>query len=436
MGAKSLIKKVCQLLPYDKLYKIKSSDVDTDCKDLADLNIKGILSKNTLLNTAVKIDKDYFDEVNNNNNLEEHVKIAEEVLDRLYIKYYNENFYVYDNGVYRVNLPAIEKCIQEIDKNAKKTMQNEVLNYIRIKQNVEATSIDDNLINFKNGIYNIQTGKLETHNPSFFTVCQINANYLTDIRFNKLRNDDEGKYIDQFFNDICCKRDDRIDALLEFIGYSMTYNVKLKKCLFLLGSTADNGKSTALELITILFGSENVCNVSIAEFAERFCGSDLVNKLLNIYHEAENIRLKNMAKFKVIIAGNELLVEEKYKKRYKMKPFAHHIFAMNNLPEFAGENDEGYFTRLHIIKFEARFTEEQMEAFDFDKLITTTSLDYLANLALRKYLKMRSEKRQKFSNYKESDEVLTMYKEAENSALLFLEMKNVYKVALDQERTN
>ena len=50
-----------------------------------------------------------------------------------------------------------------------------------------------------------------------------------------------------------------------------------------------------------------------------------------------------------------------------------------------------------------------MEAFDFDKLITTTSLDYLANLALRKYLKMRSEKRQKFSNYKESDEVLTMY---------------------------
>ena len=407
-AAKSLIKKVCQLLPYEKLYKIKASAIDSTCKDLADLHVKGLLNEKDLLGTAVKIDKDYFDEVNNNVKIDEHVKLAEEVLSRMYIKYYNEDFYVYENGVYRPNLSAIESCIQSIDKNTRRSMQAEILNYIRIKTTISENLVDKNLINFKNGLFNLTTGKLGLHDPNYFTICQLNVEYLSDGFFEKSINDGNGKYIDKFLSEICCGKNERIDTLLEYIGYSMTYLVNLKKCLFIVGSTADNGKSTFLELVTALFGSENVSNVSIAEFSERFCGSDLVNKLLNVYHEIENIKLKNMAKFKIIVAGNELYVEEKYKKRFKMKPFAHHIFAMNNLPTFVGEIDEGFFTRLDIINFEAKFSDVQKEEFDFNNLITENSLDYLANLALRKYLKMRDEKRQKFSNYEESEKMLSI----------------------------
>ena len=433
-GAKTFIKRLCQILPYEKLYTISARKLDKECKDLADLNVKCLLNEQNILETAVKIDRYYFDEVNNNNDtFSEHVKLAEQVLDNLYVKFYNSNFYVYENGVYRENLAAIEHLIQELDRNSTKSMQSEILNYIRIKQNINATEIDENLINFKNGIYNIKTHQLEPHNPSIFTVCQLNANYVSDEEFKKILSEGSGKFVDKFLQEIGCGNIDRINALLEYTGYSMTYSVRLKKCLFLLGSTADNGKSTFLELLTKLFRIENVSNISIAEFSERFCGAQLENKLLNIYHEIENISLKNKSKFKIIVAGNSLKVEEKYKKPYNMKPFAHHIFAMNNLPEVSGENDEGYFTRLHIIKFEAKFTEEQKEAFDFDTLTTTNSLDYLANLALRKYEKMLSEKRQKFSNYIENDEVLDMYKSVENSVLLFLEMEPVFFHSLDKK---
>lgn len=431
-GAKTFLKRACLYLPYEKLFIISARDVDKDCKDLADLHIKSLLDKDKLLGTARAVDKNYYDEVNNNDKLDEHVRLAEEVLNRLYIKYYNENFYVYEDGVYRQNLQAVEQCILDIDKNTKKAMQSEVLNYIRIKNTIPQNQIDINFINFKNGIYNIETHKLEPHDPSYFTVCQINANYYSDGIFKSLIANGDGKYIIKFLNDICCGNNERIDTLGEFTGYSMTYSMKLKKCLLLLGETADNGKSTFLDLLTALFDSDNVCNVSIAEFSERFCGADLVDKQLNVYHEMENIKLKNMSKFKIIIAGNELFVEEKYKKRFKMRPFAHHIFAMNNLPDFAGENDEGYFSRLHIVPFQAKFTEEQILEFDFDHLITKHSLDFLANWSLRKYLKMCDEKRQHFSNYKESNEIISSYKETENSAVQFMQMTQLYINCLDK----
>ena len=433
-GAKTFIKKLCQILPYEKLYRVSSRSIDETCKDLADLNVKNLLKEQTLLDTAVKIDKDYFDEVNNNDTLEPHVKLAEQVLEKLYIKYYNENFYVYDNGVYKQNLEAIEQCILDIDKNVKQSMQKEILNYLRIKNTVPKNQIDTNLINFKNGIYNIETHALEPHDPSFFTTCQINANYYPDDVFNTVTKNGDGKFILKFLNEICCNNQQRINTLGEFTGYSMTYNMNLKKCLLLLGVTANNGKSTFLDLLTELFDSNNVSNVSISEFSERFCASDLVDKQLNVYHEMENITLKNMSKFKIIVAGNELYVEEKFKKRFRMRPFAHHIFAMNNLPDYVGENDEGYFSRLHIIKFEAKFTEEQILAFDFGSLITQKSLDFLANWSLRKYLKMCAENRKNFSNFEENEEILSIYKEEANSALFFLQMEAIYFPKLDNNR--
>ena len=169
-----------------------------------------------------------------------------------------------------------------------------------------------------------------------------------------------------------------------------------------------------------MFDENNCCSVSLADLSERFCGSELNNKLLNIIHEVSDIKVKDITKFKAVVTGDTISVEEKYKPRYKINPFAHHIFAMNNLPEVPNA-DEGFFRRLQIVPFENRFSEEQQANFNFDKLITESSLNYLANIALRKYLKMRDEHRKKFSNYKESDELVKGYKNADNSAAIFLQ---------------
>ena len=91
------------------MYVIKSKDVDEECKNPSDLFKKGILDLNKLLSTAEKVDKDYYDEVNEKEknsvkNKEEgvhkHVQIAEQVMQEINIRYYKGDFYIYENGVY------------------------------------------------------------------------------------------------------------------------------------------------------------------------------------------------------------------------------------------------------------------------------------------------------------------------------------------------
>ena len=423
-GGYEFTKKICQCLPPEKLYTINSYLVDYECKDLADLHVKGLLNKDSLLKTAQPIPQIYLNEINMKSETAEHVILAEKVLEELDIRFYKGDFYVYENGFYKEGLAKIEKVTQGIDKNLKKFSKAEILDYIRIAENIDTLTLDKNLINFKNGIYHIDTDTLQPHSPEIFTLCQINADYLNDDEFQKLQQSETNKYIDKFFADICCGKEDRIDALQEFIGYSMTYDVSLQKCLFLHGTSADNGKSTFNNLFKSLIGEGNYCTVSISEFSERFSGSDILNKLANVVHELESVTLRDVAKFKSAISGDVISVEEKYKRRYSIQPFAHHIFAMNNLPVLKNCSDKGFFRRLHIVPFKAKFTDEEKNEFDFDKLITKDSLNYLANISLRKYFKMRQENRRKFSNVEESNHLIEVYTSKNNSALLFLSDKS------------
>lgn len=55
--------------------------------------------------------------------------------------------------------------------------------------------------------------------------------------------------VDNFLDRITCGNNERKNAILEMIGYSMTSSVKMQKAFVLYGKTAGNGKSTLLEII-------------------------------------------------------------------------------------------------------------------------------------------------------------------------------------------
>ena len=435
-GGIEFVKKICQSLSsdkLDKLYTISAFELDDECKDLADLHKKGKLDKDTILSKAQKIPKLYLNEITKLDDDAEHVVIANKVLEQLNIKYYKGNFYVYENGVYKEGLTKIEKCITDINRNLKKSAKSEVLDFLRITQCVDEEGLDKNIINYMNGLYHIDTGTLEPHTPEYFTLCQLNANYLTDEELETLKQRNDNVPIDDFFETICCGHKDRIDTLQESLGYSSTYNVDFAVSIFLVGPTARNGKSTFLKLSSKMFGKSNSCSIAIEEFSERFSCSDLTNKLVNLVHEIGNIQIKDVSKFKSVVAGDEISVEIKYLNKFKIEPFAHHFFAMNNLPDLKTA-DEGYFERIHIVPFEAQFTDEQKEAFDFNKITTQVSLDYLANISLRKYLKMKKENRRHFSNYTESYDYIESYKNDDNTVLIFLNNVSEYSYLLDKDK--
>lgn len=167
-----------------------------------------------------------------------------------------------------------------------------------------------------------------------------------------------------------------------------------------------------------MIGRENISHVTMLQLSERFSSSDLTDKILNTETEVEKDAIKNIEVFKKLVTGDEFAVEEKYKPRYTIKPMAKFIYATNNLPRLEGVEDEGYYRRLYILPFEKRITEEEEVQFDKKKILTQEAIDWLANTALREYLKIMDTK--KIANKQESNKIIATYRETSDSVTAFL----------------
>ena len=276
------------------------------------------------------------------------------------------------------NEKSIHRKIIEIYPKSTIRMQKEVISYL-LTIAPEAELQYDNFINFKNGLFDLRTNQIIQHSPQYFTVNQININLNIDpIKISA---------VDNFLDRITCGNNERKNAILEMIGYSMTSSVKMQKAFVLYGKTAGNGKSTLLEIIEKLIGRENISHVTLQDFvSNRFSVSEIKGKLVNIVSEMTKEFLKDSSVFKQIVTGDIITVEEKFKDIYTIKPYAKHIFTANELPKVA-DTSNGYFRRLFIIPFEAIFTETEKSNFNFNELVTQQALEYLATISLKEYIK-------------------------------------------------
>ena len=151
--------------------------------------------------------------------------------------------------------------------------------------------------------------------------------------------------------------------------------------------------------------------------SNRFSVSEIKGKLVNIVSEMTKEFLKDSSVFKQIVTGDIITVEEKFKDRYTIKPYAKHIFTANELPKVA-DTSNGYFRRLFIIPFEAVFTETEKSNFNFNELVTQQALEYLAAISLKEYIK--AIRKNRFSNLEESQNIIESYKMDSNTVIGYI----------------
>lgn len=352
-----------------------------------------------------------------------HDIIARRLLQENEIRVFEDTLYIYENGVYRRNEKSINRKIIEIYPKATTRMQKEVKSYL-LTMAPEVQLKYENLINFKNGLYDLNNNALMPHSPYYFTINQINANINWDpVRIGA---------VDRFLDKISCENIGRKKAILQMIGYSMTSSVEMQKAFVLYGKTAGNGKSTLLEIIERLIGSENVSHVTLQDFvSNRFSVSEIKGKLVNMVSEMTKEFLKDSSVFKQIVTGDTTTVEEKFKDRHTIKPYAKHIFTANELPKVA-DTSNGYFRRLFIIPFEAVFTDLEKINFNFKELITEQALNYLAAIALQEYIIARRE--HAFINEEESKNIIETYKMDSNTVIAYLYDKDRMRCLLRSGR--
>lgn len=341
-----------------------------------------------------------------------HNEIANILMKNNNIAIFEKELCIYENGVYHMNEDDISKKIIKLVPDANTYFRKEVYNYLLLTASKREINKESNIINFKNGLFKIDNKMLLRHVPDFFSVNQIN----TELNLNATKV----QAVDDVLDRLSCGNLIRKQTILEMIGYCMTTSVDLHKAFILYGPTARNGKSTLINIITELIGSENVGTVSFKDMNKnRFAASGIKGKLLNVGSEMTDEYIDDVEIFKKWITGDELEIEEKFKARKKIRPYAKFIFSANELPVVADKTD-GFYRRLQIIPLEYSFTNKDAKNFKFNELITKEALEYLAKISLEAFLNMGDS----FSNTEESDKEVSKYKITSNSVLSFINDKD------------
>lgn len=177
--------------------------------------------------------------------------------------------------------------------------------------------------------------------------------------------------------------EDKAQAVLEMIGYSMMAHCRHERFVILVGSGA-NGKSVLLYVLERLLGKMNVSGVQPSQFDNKFQRAHLHGKLANIVSELKQGAVIDDDALKGITSGETTTVEHKHKDPFDLRPFATCWFGTNHLPHTRDFSD-ALFRRALLIEFNNVFKPEFGNCDPMLKEKLCTELPGILNLALDAY---------------------------------------------------
>ena len=266
---------------------------------------------------------------------------------------YKDGWYQPFDDRYYLNL--IEIQIKDF-LNGRRGVAKEILETLKdnLHKKEQQVNIDPNLINVKNGMFNINTNKLLPHSPQYLSTFQIAANYDPNAKCPQF---------EKFLNEILiCEKTLKPDKELikfiqQFVGYCLYTKIHIHECVMFYGN-GRNGKSVLIFVISELFKGL-VSQVHFEDIGEdKFATADLAGKLVNVSTEfSVNARLQD-GRIKGIIAGDVLRAERKHQPAFDFRPIAKHIIPTNNLPQ-SRDKSLGFFSRFNVIPFHRTFLPQE-----------------------------------------------------------------------------
>ncbi len=291
--------------------------------------------------------------------------------------YDNEQILIYKNGYYQQQSESlIKEQIQDIlEVEATTHRVKEIINQVKRMTYKNRDIFDStplNLINLKNGIFNLETSELLPHDSKYFFISQIQTNYVLEewISTRLLK----------FFQEIVMEQD--IKLLTEFISYCL-YRRNPHKKAFMLNGGGNNGKTTFLKVVMALLGPENYSTVELQDLDDnRFAKIDLYGKHANLVDDLPSRVLKQTGAFKAITGNGEISGEMKYGGRFKFRPYVKMCFATNNVPR-TNDDSDAFYERWIILNFPNSFVGKTADTMLDDKLTTSTEIEGLLRYCLQ-----------------------------------------------------
>lgn len=220
-----------------------------------------------------------------------------------------------------------------------------------------------NLINCKNGTYDLETLTFREHNPADFLTMQTAFEYT--VRGEETRC----PRWETFIREVTSGDADKADYLQRALGYSMIGTAK-EECMFILhGKTTRNGKSTLLGTIEYLLGDyASVSPVSIICKSDRAANAEaasptlarLKGKRFVTMAESNQYGKLDEEAIKQYTGGEEITARNLYEAPMTFLPQFTLWLSCNDLPSVS---DKSLFAsdRVRVIEFNRHFTEEERD---------------------------------------------------------------------------
>lgn len=223
----------------------------------------------------------------------------------------------------------------------------------RLRIDVGAFDQDEWLLNCANGTVNLRKGavqRITNHRRSDYITKYIDIPYYPGAPCHRWL---------EFLNTIMCGDRELIDYLQRMCGYFLCGST-LEQCLFILyGPTANNGKTTFMEVILRILG-EYSAKAAITSFSDKRSGvpNDLAAlagaRMVYASESGDDMRL-NTGLVKEITGGESVTARFLFKEYFTFKPQFKIVIATNSIPTFDG-GDQGIMRRLRIIPFKYKVT--------------------------------------------------------------------------------
>jgi len=300
------------------------------------------------------------------------------------------------------------KIYELLDTCYTSSIGKEVVKIIGTKSYVDASRINgaDYMLNLRNGMFDINALTLLPHDPKYYSTIQLDVNYLQDAECPVWTKTLEGIFPDS---------PKRISDLQEYFGYCLTREVKYEKALLLLGEGA-NGKSTIIRVLQSILGEDNYTSITLDDLKSKHYQARLYGKLVNFGAESLSKGTISDSILKLLVSGDTIEADEKYKGPFTFRPFCKLIFALNRLPRILDKSD-GFFRKILIMRFEKQFSDEEQNK-DLSNILLSEK-DGIFMWAIEGLKRLRA--RGRFDIDSETKEEISDYRQQNNSILNFAE---------------
>jgi len=227
------------------------------------------------------------------------------------------------------------------------------------------------IIIFKNGVLDLHTMKLQEHSPKWKYTIGIPHNFDPDAKCPEF---------DKFISEVLPTESHHL--IKQIIGYLLIPVTTMRKFFVFLGEGA-NGKSTLIEVIVAMLGSQNVSHQTLHALAQgRFSNAELFGKLANTCADLEGKDVKSSGLLKQIVAGDSMQYEKKFKDPFSGPATARLLFSANKMPRI-DDTSKAVFDRLILMEFPQRFEESEQDKTLVGKLTAEAEVEgILARWAL------------------------------------------------------